>query len=53
MATTKKTTAKKKSSGVKTGRIHQEILRQLRDPNVSRAKKDKLMEKLYEDIEFK
>ena len=53
MANTTKTTAKKNDSTKKKGHTKQEIVKQLRDPNVSKAKKDKLMEKLYEDIEFK
>lgn len=53
MANTNKTTAKKNDSTKKKVLTHQEIVKLLRDPNVSRAKKDKLMEKLYDGVDFK
>ena len=53
MANTKKTTAKKKDSTEKKSLTHKEIWKQLQDPNLSRAKKNELIEKLYEGIDFK
>ena len=53
MANSKKTPVEKKNSGVIKGRAHRKIVKQLRDPNVPREKKDILMEKLYKGIEFK
>lgn len=47
MANTKKTTTKKKEPSKK------EILKQLGDPNLSKAKKNQLMEKLYKGIDIR
>lgn len=44
MANTKKATKKMSKK---------EIMKQLRDPKTSKAKKDKLMEQLYEGIDIK
>lgn len=46
MANTKKKTTKKKES-------KKEILRKLGDPNLSSAKKNELLEKLYRGIDIK
>ena len=53
MANTDKATTKKKDSTKKKAVSHREIVKKLRDPNVSRAEKDKLMEKLYDGVDFK
>ena len=46
MANTKKKDTKKKST-------EKEILKQLGDPNLSKAKKNQLLEKLYKGIDIK
>ena len=52
-ASTKKATTKKKDSTKKNGLTHQEIVKQLKDPNLSQKKKNELIEKMYEGIEFR
>lgn len=47
----KKATVKKKP--VEKKMTEKEILKQLNDPKLSKAKRDKLMDKLYEGIEIR
>ena len=53
MANTKKTTAKKNDATKKNGLTHQEIVKQLKNPNISQKKKNELIEKLYDGVEFR
>lgn len=53
MANIKKTTEKKSGSTKKNGLSQQEIVKQLKNPNISQKKKNELIEKLYDGIEFK
>lgn len=51
VSTTKKTTTTKKVAKKKESK--NEIIKKLQNPNLSGAEKGRLMEKLYEGIEFK